>query len=310
MSSFNTGLEGALNGVYSPADFEDADDLRPTAAIFDIGGNGSATPYTTAINGVIGKHVSEMRGKIANTLSLPATWKKRLRTFMNTKNTELLDFLQLTLQSHPTLGKGESILRKFGNVNMSPSHASIRDLVVDVSGADYMADINRMVEGLKTGAPLQDCISAVHMIFEQYREAGEKAIAQEAALKAKLDMLDKLQGKLAAVIDLDPTEKYEALLESTEAYVQTIFDKHQIKDAYRDFVEAYRRFITLRDVVLMMRTMQSNENEPICSVCISEQIVYAIVPCGHTCCSTCMLKQTGVCFFCRGAIRERQKLFF
>ena len=306
MTSFSTGLEG----VYSPADFDDADDLRPTGALFDIGGNGSTTPYTTAINGIIGKQVSEIKGKIATTLSLPATWKKRLRTFMNTKNTELLDFLQLTLQSHPTLGKGESILRKFGNVSISPSHASIRDLVLDASGVDYIADINRLVEGLKAGAPLQDCIAAVHMIFEQYREAGEKAIEQEAALKAKLDMLDKLQGKLAMVIDLDPTEKYEALLESTEAYVRTIFEKHQIKDTYNNFIEAYRRFITLRDVVLMFRTAQSNENEPICSVCINEQIVYAIVPCGHTCCSTCMLKQTGVCFFCRGAIRERQKLFF
>jgi len=315
MSSFggggtaDTGFEG---GPWSPANFEDADDLRPTGVIFDIAGNGSSTPYTTAINGVINKQISEIKDGVGQSINLPATWKKRLRTFIATKNTDLLDFLQFSVQSHPTLGKGEAILRKFGNVHISPNHASIRDLVLDVSGVNYIDELNSILDAnaLEGQGSLQKCISIVHTIFDKYREAGEEALQQEAFLKAKLDVLDKIQGKLTTILDLDPTEKYGALMQSTEDYLGTIFEKNQIQESYNVFIEAYRKFITLRDIVMMLRTVQTNENEPTCSVCLNEQIVYVVVPCGHTCCSTCMLKQTGSCFFCRGPIRERQRLYF
>ena len=99
-------LMGPTNGLFSPADFGDAEDLRPTAAIFDIGGNGSLTPYTTATNAILSKHIDEIKQKTAAALTMPSGWKKRLRDFLAQKNTQLLDFLAVNVNSHPTLGKG------------------------------------------------------------------------------------------------------------------------------------------------------------------------------------------------------------
>jgi hypothetical protein len=305
------GIEGGHTmGQFSPADFESAEDLMPTAAVFDIGGNGSSTPYTTAVEGVIMKHADEIKNKLANALQTPSGWKRRIREFLSQKNTLLLDFLHLTIHSHPTLGKGEMILRKFGNLSIRPDHPSIRDLILDVSGADCVAEINALLLSVRKDSGIKDFISSVALIFEQYREAGEEALRQEIILKAKLDTLDKLQGKIAGLFDLDPSDKYMPLMTASEEYIGTIFEKNQIKESYIDFIEAYRKFISLRDIVLMIRTIQSNENEPVCTICIQEPVAFCMNPCGHTYCVGCSRRQVGQCFVCRATVRDKVKIFF
>jgi hypothetical protein len=147
-------------------------------------------------------------------------------------------------------------------------------------------------------------------LFEQYREAGEEALRQEAAMKSKLDVLDRAQGKLASVVDLDPTAAYSPLLEATEAYVKTLFEKHQIEDTYKAFIKAYRKFLCLRDIILMSRTVQATEAEPLCTICLQESIAHTLVPCGHTFCNSCIKRQSGICFICRTNIREKIRLYF
>jgi hypothetical protein len=297
-------------GLFSPADFADADELRPTAAVFDLGGNGSATPYTAAVNGLLIKHVDELKQKAAASVSIPTGWKKRLRDFLSAKNTQLLDFLSLSIPSHPTLGKGEMILRKFGNVNLHANHPTVRDLVLDSSGVDVTGEIAAGLVALRTADGMKDYIAGVRYIQDQYREAGEEALRQEQAFRAKIETLDKLQGRLSMLFDLDPTEKYQPLMEVTEEYLETVFKKNQIEEGYRAFITAYRKFLALREVVLMTRAITAQECEPLCTICLQESIGVAMVPCGHTFCMVCARKQVGACFVCRGVVRDKVKLFF
>jgi Zinc finger, C3HC4 type (RING finger) len=312
MSSFSPALQGleGPSGLFSPADFADADDTRPAAAIFDIGGSGQTAPYSVAMNAILGKHSDEIRAKAASGLSLPNGWKKRLRDFMAKKNTDLLDFLNVNLSSHPTLGKGEQILRKFGSPSVHPGHPSLRDIVLDVSGADTIAALREDFRKLRTDDELKDFLGGVKFIFDQYREAGEEALRHEAILREKMATFDKIQSRISALFEIEPNEKFQPLMEATEAYLGHIFQMNQIEDTYKGLISAYRKFLVLRDVVLMMRTIQSTENEPVCCICIQEAVQFTITPCGHTFCQTCVRKQSGSCFFCRGPIREKIKLFF
>lgn len=303
-------LGSISEGPFSPADFSDADDNRPLAAVFDIGGIGSSTPYTTATNGILLKHIDEIKMKTAAALTMPSGWKKRIRDFISTKNTDLLSFLDLTVGSHPTLGKGETILRKFGNVSIHPKHASVRDLILDTSGNDYISEINALLLSVRNESGIKDFIASVRCIFDQYREAGEDALKHETALKVKLDTLDRFQGKIVGLFELDPGEKYQALMEASEGYMAMIFENNQIKDSYLAFIEAYRKFITLRDIVLMIRTIQTNEAEPMCTICLQEPVSYCMYPCGHTYCVSCIRRQSNACFVCRAQVRERVKIFF
>ncbi len=285
-------------------------DTSPTDVVFDIGGNGSATPYTAAVSGMLLKHLDEVKQKSVAAVSLPQGWKKRLREFLATKNTELLDFLALSVSSHPTLGKGETILRKFGNVNLHANHPTVKDLVMDGSGADVVSEIAATLVSLRKEEGLKDYLAATRYIFDTYREAGEEALKAEAALRQRLESLDRVKARLTGVLDLDPTEAYAPLMEATEAYLETVFKKNQIEEYYRALIAAYRRFIGLRDVVLMTRAIHAQENEPLCTICLHESVAYCISPCGHTFCATCIRKQNGACFMCRGPIKEKVKLFF
>lgn len=302
-----------LNGMVGPwaaANFQDAIETSPTAVMFDLGGNGGSAPYTAAVNGLLLKHLDEVKQKSLASLALPHGWKKRLRDFMSAKNTDLLDFLSLSISSHPTLSKGDTILRKFGNINLHANHPSVRDLVLDSSGADVISEISATLLSLRTEDSLKDYLGAVRYIYDQYREAGEEALKAEAELKARLETLDKIQSRLVTVVDLDPNESYGPLLEATEAYLGRIFEKNQIKDQYLALIAAYRRFLALRDVVLMTRAIHAQENEPLCTICLHDAVSSCITPCGHTFCGTCVKKQVGTCFICRGPIKEKVKLYF
>ena len=296
--------------IPAPADWDDAEDQRPLAAVFDMGGNGSLTPYTTAANGLLIKQTDELKQKIANSLALPSGWKGRLREFLSKKNRELLDFLKLSINSHPTLGKGEAILRRFGNITINAKHPSIRDLVLDVSGADSVAEIETILVSMRTDNGIKNFTECIRFVYEQYREAGEEALKQEVILKGRLATLDKLQGKVVALLELDPTIAYQPLMEASELYLTTVFEKNQIGEAYGALIEAYRRFLTVRDIVLMMRAVQTNENEPLCTICLEEPVSYCVSPCGHTFCTTCLRRQSAACFMCRTVIRDKIRLYF
>lgn len=296
-----------MNGGFAPADFLDAEHAQPLGAVFDVGGHGSSTPYSSAIGAIIHKHTDEIKRNVAD---LPGGWKKRLRDFLATKNNQLLDFLKVSVASHPTLGPGEILLRRFGNPQVTPTHASVREMVMDISGEDVMSDMEVILKIIDKQGVLPDYARQTELIYEEYRKAGDEVLTQQGALKTKLDRFDRIQGRLTALFEIDPNEKYEALMHSSEAYLKKIFEDNAIETDYKKLIHAYRRFATLRDIVSMSRKLLSQESEPICSICLDESVMYAFTPCGHTVCQSCMRRQSASCFMCRVPIREKVKLFF
>lgn len=304
------GMAGPALGGFASADFGDAEDMRPLGAYFDIGGHGSSTPYTAALTGVLAKHTEEIKGKTMAALNLPSGWKKRLRDFIAMKNGDLLDFLKVSVNSHPTLGPAETLLRRFGNPSVSPSHPSVRDLVLDVSGTDHVAEMNKVLETFRGESPLKDYASQTRIIFDEYRTAGDEILSAQAALKMKLDRLDRIQGRITGLLEIEGNEKYGNLMEATEEYLKKVYEDSAIEADYKALVQAYRKFAVLRDIVTMSRALVAQENEPICSICLHEPVQYALSPCGHTFCQTCLRRQAPTCFMCRTAIKDRVKLYF
>jgi len=311
MSHYSPEL-GGMSGPsgFAPADFDDA--VQPLGAMFDVGGHGISTPYLNAVNSMIHKASDEAKGRAAALLNLPNGWKRRLRDFINAKNNELLDFLKLSVPSHAVLGPGEILLRRFGNPQVTPNHPSVRDMVMDISGASEtaLANLNSLLKSTGDSDTLSNYANQTRLIYEEYRNAGDAVLQQQNLLKAKLDRLDRIQQRITGLMEIDPTEKYEPLMEASEAYLKKIFEDNKIEEEYNKLLDAYRRFITLRDVVSMSRALIAYESEPLCSICLNEPVSYALSPCGHTLCNTCVKRQSGQCFMCRNTIKDRVKIFF
>jgi hypothetical protein len=311
MSSYSPDLTGMVGAAYAPADFGNAEDSAPSAAIFDVGGHGQSNPYSLAVGGMLNKQIEEIRGKAVAALSLNNSWKRRFREFMSKKNNDLVDFIKAEVPSHPVFGKGEILLRRFGNPQCTTTHPSVRDMILDVSGGTHIEEVNAALVALSGSGPLKDIAAQMGAIYEMYKEAGEAALQAQNALKLKLDKLDKVQGKLANLFEIDVNDKYEQLMEANEAYLKKLFEEAGIEAEYSTTIEAYRKFITLREVVLVTKTAVSVENMPLCSICIEEGVSHALTPCGHTFCQNCIRKHTGnACFICRANVRDRVKLYF
>ena len=297
----------SLEGGFASADFGDADESGPPGVMFDIGGHGQPTPYSLAVEGIMAKQIEEIRLK---STGHTGPWKRRLREFISQKNDELLEFMKVPLPKHPVLGPGEVLIRRFGNPMVTPSHPSVRDMVMDISG-DGLDDTNAYLGAIERGdTPLKDHVLQTNAIYEMYREAGDEALKLQKALKVKLDKLDRIQGKLSTLFEIDPNEFYEPLMQANQDYLKKIFNDNKIEAEYIALMAAYRRFIGLREVVSTSRLLVTQEAEPLCSICLDESVEYALNPCGHTLCGTCLRKQTGSCFICRSPAKDRLKLYF
>jgi len=305
------GISGPLYGI-GPANWDDAEETRPLGATFDIGGHGSSTPYANGILAMTIKHMEEIRNKTASSMNMANNWKKRFRDFLALKNKDLLDFLHVSVPSHPVFGPAELLLRRFGNPSVTPSHPSVRDFVMDASGVDItptiIEEMNRKNE--EAGAGLQGYIAKTRYLYDTYRAAGDELLSVQEALKRKLDKLDRVQARITPLLEIEQNDMYNGLMEVPEQYMKEVFEGSQIREEYKALIEAYRKFVAVRDIVTLSRTVVSHESEPVCGICLQDPVLFTITPCGHTYCQNCIKRQVANCFMCRGAIKEKVRLYF
>jgi hypothetical protein len=157
---------------------------------------------------------------------------------------------------------------------------------------------------------LSKYVEQTKFLMEQYKLVADKILDQENLLKIKLATLDNLQQKISGIQSLTHNEHYEELMGVTEKYVSKIFEENNIENEYNSIIELYRRFYHLRELVKAVRTIELTEKEPLCSICFNEQIQYAIIPCGHTFCTSCIKRHVVNCSVCRGQIRDRVRVYF
>lgn len=308
MSSLPLGNISDITG-FSPADFGDAEDLRPMAIQLDPTGTGAPLPYSLLVENVMLRQTTEIKEKTLTPSPLPPHWRRKLKEFLHTKNEELLSFVKKPLQpSHP-LYRTEHFLKKFGRPDFQATHPSLQTTFLDASGSTCIAQIESQ---LKTIGPSngKQIVDQVRWLLEEYKSAGEDCLTQENALKLKLDVFDKTYQRVVALYELPANEHFDKVGDALEQYIQQLFQEHALEDQYKKTIEAYRRFISLREMIQTFRFIDLAEKEPLCSICLTESVQFALTPCGHTFCGTCVKKQAHACYMCRSVIRDRVKIYF
>ena len=308
MSSLPLGNSSDMNG-FSPADFGDAEDIRPMAIQLDPTGMGHPLPYSTLVQNVLSRQTHEVREKIVIQSSLPSTWRKRLREFLVTRNEDLVNSLKRSLDATHPLSRSGTFLMKFGRSDFQPIHASLQTTFLDASGASYGPSIDEGVQSIGPSS-CQEILDQVRWLFDEYKAAGEECFKEEANLKLKLDIFDKTYQKIIGLYELSGDSEFESVGDSIEKYIKHLLTENKLEEQYTKTVEAYRKFATLRERIQFFRFTQLVEREPLCSICLAETVQFALAPCGHTFCGTCVKRQVHACFMCRSSIKDRVKLYF
>jgi len=291
------------NELYASADFPDAELNRPLDYSM-----GEGVSYSLALTNAVSKHYSEISEK--NYESVELIWKKKLREFLITKNDKLLEFLTVKIKSHPVLGKAETFFQLFGKRSVNFNQNTIHEIAFDLSGSmSCKENINALClsEGFED---IDIYIKQTQYLLDLYKDVADSILKKEFDLTIKLEHFDSIQGSLKGLTQLKSNESYEVMMQGIKSYLDKVFEDNSFESDYNQIIELYRKFISLRDVLQVVRKRESVENEPLCSICFNDKISYAFVPCGHTFCIGCVKKQSVICSICRGSVRERLKIYF
>ncbi len=304
LGSYSPGLHG-----YAPADFQDAQETAPPQISLDPTFTGTMVPYSQLVTNVANRQLQEVKEKTVSPATNGNAWRKRIKDFMVQKNEDLIGFLRRPLSQHPTLSQADSFLRKFGILQFQPTHHSLRDILLDCSGESLIGKIEEELLAVGPSSSVK-LTEQIRWLYDAYKIAGENVMKQETILRAKLDLLDKMHQKTMGLLDLPITESSAPFQEATFQYLEVFFREQKIEEEYNAYIEAYRRFVAMKEIITTFRFTDNVDKEPLCCICLQEPVSHCITPCGHTFCSSCVKRQLTSCYMCRTTVKDRVRIFF
>jgi len=305
-------------GMYASANHDTED-----SGSLDFGFlGGSSQSYTTTTQNILSRHASEIRGAVDEiTQPLHQVARKRVRELITKHNNLLMCFLIPGHESNPgtkqlatSITSAEDLFHKFGREMPFAERITTKiseELPLDCSMNGALQEIESgMAKACTATSPALLLIQQIKWAFQQYKVVGEEVLRLEALLTQKTGVLDKLAERQNIVLHLKTNEALPALLDAFGTYMGQIFDESNFETTYKELAEAYKKWNVLRDIVSLHQSVQTDIREPMCSICLAEPVSHAVAPCGHTFCTGCVRRLNITCYLCRGAVRERVKLFF
>ena len=296
---------------YAPADFPDSEDTRPPESYLDSGSQSPATIYSSVANNALHRHIRDIRDRHQAPINYVNTWKKKIRDIFLNGNETVLSYLTKTTGSHPTIGQVENLIRRFSrNEVVGPPNQILRDLVADLSGVDTTSFLADRLRQKQQENAITTIAEQVREVYEVYRETMDQIGEVEVRLRKKLSTLDKIQPRLVMLLELGVNETTADLQANIEKYLTDIYEQNNPEAEYKELLVLYKKFMTVRDIVTLLRISAGPEKEPICGICLNDAVTHVLVPCGHTYCDGCVRRQQRQCFVCRQGASQAIRVFF
>jgi len=302
-----TDLEsGYVPGTaFASANFPDADGASPVNSL------------VSTVNSVSLYHLNDINEKFQQT----KLWRKKVRDIIQSHQESIIDFLMQTpLPENHTVKFAHQILTKYGKVLTPRTNASgfdtskasliyLKDFIVE-NKTTGIEDLNMYIKSLEqyksSETPLERCSYIIKNLIDYMKITGDELINLDQDLQKMCRTLDTAAEKLIQVSSLDSLE-VEGFNEMIEKYIERLFEKHPIEKLYWEYMSTVQKYSAIREILTSHRIM--NSPEPLCCVCMSEVVIMAFIPCGHTFCTNCS-KKTLTCHVCRQHIQTRVKLYF
>jgi hypothetical protein len=148
--------------------------------------------------------------------------------------------------------------------------------------------------------------------MDLYQASLSRLFSLNESIARNIAKLEELQRRLQGIAELgsDGGPESAELQTSILSYVERCYESYGIGSDYRAFCTEYARFRALRSVIHPQQIAGDLRGAPMCSICTTDRVTAALVPCGHTFCNSCAQKQRSVCYVCRCSVRDRQRLYF
>lgn len=239
-------------------------------------------------------------------VGMMSSLRKSFREFYVKEQTNIFHFLNKPVDACETLSAAQQIVKKFGRADYNSNRVKIRDLCLDLSCNEVVAEINTVF----SSGSYEQWVHQTRHLIDTWKTAVGGLIAAEKKLDAQMRIFNETHKKATAVLNLPMNDAYDAMIQSTEVYLKQVFEDTKIETAYKEYLNHLKKMVVTTDAMNLVRLFVNSSSEPMCPVCMSDTVCFANVPCGHTFCQTCGQKQTITCYICRTNVKDRQKLFF
>jgi Zinc finger, C3HC4 type (RING finger) len=271
--------------------------------------------YKTTVTNILSKHCAEIKTSSDEIVQpLSSISKKKLKELITKHNNDIFAFMARPEKTPNMLGLAETIFRRYGQdiptIKGNNANTILRDLNLDASVNSVAADFDESLKKYRGEGGLEDFIKQMRWIYNQYKNIGEEVLRLETILYQKIEMLDKLNNRLPLITSLQNNDELPELIESFSKYASSVFKSSNFEENYKELVEAYKKWNICRQIINTQSVFKNDTHESQCTICLTDPVTMAIVPCGHTFCGSCAKKQNTACYICRGTIRERIRLYF
>lgn len=323
------GWGGEAQGA--PLDYIPADDSS-SMLLSDMPSQNQ--PYLSSIQAITQKHVGEIKLATSHTGHCA---RNRLRDFLSTYNEELMTYFVDKEKISPTLTAAEHIFRKYGKGTLQVQ-GDQKDLTLNLNINDAIQEVERELantlhvsleansfqrranpenqdtitsDTTTLGSELDKLIFKLRKVMDLYKTYALEMLKAEEILKTRCEYLEKLSERISLLQSLPETDSLGELITVNQRYLEEMFNKTNIKQAYDDMIATYKKLLICREIVTASVPSTSVYGSPLCSVCLTDGVTHACVPCGHTFCQACTShRQAFACYVCRKPISQLIKLYF
>jgi hypothetical protein len=294
-------IGGAIQGgtVYASADFPDAEpmDTRPSTSI------------SAAVSNVVLYHVSDAAEKQTQ----HRTWKRKVREILQSHQEKILDFFIKPLPDAHPLRAAHTLLTKYGKIQPYDNQRGIphffKEFIAE-SPQKGLEQLNTYLSELSdtraSDTQVQKWLTMSRHMLDFLRNTGDELLLLDQRLQTECQRIDQVVDKVSQLIAL-PNPDIDGFQEMMDRYIEKQFETNRLEALYWDYIFTLQKYSILRDILIPQRLV--NQSEPLCCICMTEPIVMAMVPCGHTFCTNCS-KRTMVCHVCRQSVVSRIRLYF
>jgi hypothetical protein len=251
----NFTLSGGYGSGFASANFEDAEDSRPSGSYVEaLGGGGE--PIQGIVQASMGRHLRESLPTSPQLTGLSAhtsNWRKHLREMMVKQNETVLGFLARPAVEHSIIGPVEGLLRRYAiRQDVDTNALKTFQQLCDISQNTIQEELAACVAA-KGSSTVSEIKAQVNALIEFYKETGERLLDAENQLKARVEKMDKIQKRVATVIDLQTNEATPDLIACLEKYLIVSFRDMDIESQYKSIVKLYQKHIALREAIQLFK---------------------------------------------------------
>ena len=294
-------IGGAVQGgtVYASPDFPDAEPLD----------NKPIVGVTRAVSNLILFHVSDAVDK----QNQHRTWKRKVREILQNHQERILELFTKPLPNEHPLKSAHILLTKYGKLTNYDTSRAVPQFFKDYikeAPQKGIEQLNKYLTDLSdsrvTDNPVSRWVTMSRHMLDYLRDIGDELIRLDQRLQMECQRVDSVVEKVGQLIAL-PNPELEGFQEMMDKYIEKQFETNNLQTLYWDFIFTLQKYSALREILIPQRL--ANQSEPLCCICMTEPIVIAMGPCGHTFCTNCS-KRSVVCHICRQQITTRLRIFF